>query len=164
MRKFKKYLLVLVTLVCTYATLNVKAAYTYSHDGKIISAPAGYSATIDGVYNILSNAWGGNVNEKEFNSPEDLYIYTETKTVNGKEVKEDVIYIVSSSSSIDAATKQCYNMLFVFDGNLNYKEKYSRFEINPDNFSNLELSKIKTRVDGSAATSAALTSVYSYEK
>lgn len=164
MRKFKKYLLVLVTLVCTYATLNVKAAYTYSHDGKIISAPAGYSATIDGVYNILSSAWGGNVNEKEFNSPEDLYIYTETKTVNGKEVKEDVIYIVSSSSSIDAATKQCYNMLFVFDGNLNYKEKYSRFEINPDNFSNLELSKIKTRVDGSAATSAALTSVYSYEK
>ncbi len=42
----------------------LKAAYTYSHDGKIISAPAGYSATIDGVYNILSNAWGGNVNEK----------------------------------------------------------------------------------------------------
>ena len=158
MKKIRRYLIAFIAIICLFTTLNAKAAYTYSHDNKIISAPAGYSATIDGVYNVLSTAWGGNINEKEFNSPEDLYIYTDEET------KEETIYIVSSSNSIDSATKVCYNTLFVFDGSLNYKEKYSKFEVIPDNFSNLELSKMKTRVDGNAPTTSALTSVYSYEK
>lgn len=164
MKKMKRCLFALIAVVCAYTGLNVSAAYSYSHDGNIISAPAGYSATNDGVYNVLSTAWGNNISVKEFNSPEDLFIYTETSIENGKKVEEDVIYVVSSSTSIDQETKKCYNTLLVFDGNLNYKEKFDKFEVNPDDFSNLELSKMKTRVDGSAATSSALTSVYSYEK
>lgn len=163
MKRLKRYLIIFVASVCLFTTLNVNAAYTYSHDGKIISAPAGYSATIDGVYNVLSTAWGGNINEKEFNSPEDLYLYTETNIVDGKEVKEDVIYVVSSSSSSDTTTKVCYNTLFVFDGNLNYEAKFDKFEVIPENFTNLELSLMKTRVDGNAPSSSALTSVYSYD-
>lgn len=158
MKKIRRYLIAFIAIICLFTTLNAKAAYTYSHDNKIISAPAGYSATIDGVYNVLSTAWNGNINEKEFNSPEDLYIYKDEET------NEETIYIVSSSNSIDSATKVCYNTLFVFDGSLNYKEKYSKFEVVPDNFSNLELSKMKTRVDGNAPTTSALTSVYSFEK
>ena len=158
MKKIRRYLIAFIAIICLFTTLNAKAAYTYSHDNKIISAPAGYSATIDGVYNVLSTAWGGNINEKEFNSPEDLYIYKDEET------NEETIYIVSSSNSIDSTTKVCYNTLFVFDGSLNYKEKYSKFEVIPDNFSNLELSKMKTRVDGNAPTTSALTSVYSFEK
>lgn len=158
MKKIRRYLIAFIGIICLFTTLNAKAAYTYSHDNKIISAPAGYSATIDGVYNVLSTAWGGNINEKEFNSPEDLYIY------KNEETNEETIYIVSSSNSIDSATKVCYNTLFVFDGSLNYKEKYSKFEVIPDNFTNLELSKMKTRVDGNAPTTSALTSVYSFEK
>ena len=158
MKKIRRYLIAIIAIICLFTTLNAKAAYTYSHDNKIISAPAGYSATIDGVYNVLSTAWGGNINEKEFNSPEDLYIYTDEET------KEETIYIVSSSNSIDTTTKICYNTLFVFDGSLNYQAKYSKFEVVPDNFTNLELSKMKTRVDGNAPTTSALTSVYSYEK
>lgn len=158
MKKIRRYLIAFIAIICLFTTLNAKAAYTYSHDNKIISAPAGYSATIDGVYNVLSTAWGGNINEKEFNSPEDLYIYTDEET------KEETIYIVSSSNSIDSTTKICYNTLFVFDGSLNYQAKYSKFEVVPDNFTNLELSKMKTRVDGNAPTTSALTSVYSYEK
>lgn len=158
MKKIRRYLIAFIAIICLFTTLNAKAAYTYSHDNKIISAPAGYSATIDGVYNVLSTAWGGNINEKEFNSPEDLYIYKDEET------NEETIYIVSSSNSIDSATKVCYNTLFVFDGSLNYKEKYSKFEVIPDNFSNLELSKMKTRVDENAPTTSALTSVYSFEK
>lgn len=164
MKEMKRCLFALIAVVCAFAGLNVSAAYSYSHDGNIISAPAGYAATNDGVYNVLSTAWGNNISVKEFNSPEDLFIYTETSIENGKKVEEDVIYVVSSSTSIDQETKKCYNTLLVFDGNLNYKEKFDKFEVNPDDFSNLELSKMKTRVDGSAATSSALTSVYSYEK
>lgn len=164
MKKMKRFLIALIAIVCVYAGLNVNAAYTYSHDGQLISAPAGYAATSDGVYNVLSTAWGNNVSVKEFNSPEDLYIYTETNVIDGKEVEEDVIYIVSSSTSVDSETKKCYNTLLVFDGNLNYKEKIDKFEVNPDNFTNLELSKMKTRVDSSSAISSDFTSVYSYEK
>ena len=65
MKKIRRYLIAFIGIICLFTTLNAKAAYTYSHDNKIISAPAGYSATIDGVYNVLSTAWGGNINEKE---------------------------------------------------------------------------------------------------
>lgn len=166
MKKLRKLFILLAFVAITIAGLNVtvSAGYTYSHDGKIISSPAGYSATIDGVYNVLSTAWNGQINEKEFNSPEDLFIYQEEKVVDGKTVTEDFIYVVSSSTSVDSETKVCYNTLFKFDGNLNFIEKVNQFEVVPDNFSNLELSKMKTRVDGSSAVSTAFTSVYSYEK
>ena len=108
MKKIRRYLIAFIGIICLFTTLNAKAAYTYSHDNKIISAPAGYSATIDGVYNVLRTAWGGHITEKEFNSPEDLYIY------KNEETNEETIYIVSSSNSIDSATKVCYNTLFVF--------------------------------------------------
>ncbi len=156
MKKVRKFLVVFLFVACLLTALRIKGLYTYSHDGQIIMAPAGYSSTIDGVYNTLSTAWGGNITEDEFKSPEDLFIYTETKTVNGEEVKNDVIYVVSSS-----ATSQ-YNNLFVFDGNLNFVAKYNQFEVVPDNFTDEELGRMKTRIDGGTSTSDMLTSVYSY--
>lgn len=159
MKHIRRITILVVLLVLIITGVNVKAGYTYSHDGQIISAPPGYSATIDGVYNVLSTAWGGQINEKEFNSPEDLYIYTNPDT------GEETIYIVSSSTSVDKDTSICYNTLFKFDGDLNFIEKVNQFEVVPDNFTNLELSKMKTRVDGANSTSSTpLTSVYSYEK
>ena len=159
MKHIRRITILVVLLVLIITSVNVKAGYTYSHDGQIISAPPGYSATIDGVYNVLSTAWGGQINEKEFNSPEDLYIYTNPDT------GEETIYIVSSSTSVDKDTSVCYNTLFKFDGDLNFIEKVNQFEVVPDNFTNLELSKMKTRVDGANSTSSTpLTSVYSYEK
>ena len=159
MKHIRRITILVVLLVLIITGVNVKAGYTYSHDGQIISAPPGYSATIDGVYNVLSTAWGGQINEKEFNSPEDLYIYTNPDT------GEETIYIVSSSTSVDKDTSICYNTLFRFDGDLNFIEKVNQFEVVPDNFTNLELSKMKTRVDGANSTSSTpLTSVYSYEK
>ena len=159
MKHIRRITIFLVVLVLLVTGVNLKAGYTYSHDGQIISSPPGYSATIDGVYNILSTAWGGQINEKEFNSPEDLFIYTDPDT------GEESIYIVSSSTSLDKETNICYNTLFKFDSDLNFIEKVNQFEVVPDKFSNLELSKMKTRVDGSgSAASSALTSVYSYEK
>ena len=131
MKKLRKLFILLAFVAITIAGLNVtvSAGYTYSHDGKIISSPAGYSATIDGVYNVLSTAWNGQINEKEFNSPEDLFIYQEEKVVDGKTVTEDFIYVVSSSTSVDSETKVCYNTLFKFDGNLNFIEKVNQFEV-----------------------------------
>ena len=159
MKRIRRITILVVLLVLIITGVNVKAGYTYSHDGQIISAPPGYSATIDGVYNVLSTAWGGQINEKEFNSPEDLYIYKDPET------GLDTIYVVSSSTSIDKDTSICYNTLFKFDGDLNFIEKINQFEVVPDNFTNLELSKMKTRVDGANSTSSSpLTSVYSYEK
>lgn len=159
MKHIRRITIFLVVLVLLVTGVNLKAGYTYSHDGQIISSPPGYSATIDGVYNVLSTAWGGQINEKEFNSPEDLFIYTDPDT------GEESIYIVSSSTSLDKETNICYNTLFKFDSDLNFIEKVNQFEVVPDKFSNLELSKMKTRVDGSgSAASSALTSVYSYEK
>ncbi len=159
MKHIRRITIFLVVLVLLVTGVNLKAGYIYSHDGQIISSPPGYSATIDGVYNVLSTAWGGQINEKEFNSPEDLFIYTDPDT------GEESIYIVSSSTSLDKETNICYNTLFKFDSDLNFIEKVNQFEVVPDKFSNLELSKMKTRVDGSgSAASSALTSVYSYEK
>lgn len=159
MKHIRRITIFLVVLVLLVTGVNLKAGYTYSHDGQIISSPPGYSATIDGVYNVLSTAWGGQINEKEFNSPEDLFIY------NDPDTGEESIYIVSSSTSLDKETNICYNTLFKFDSDLNFIEKVNQFEVVPDKFSNLELSKMKTRVDGSgSAASSALTSVYSYEK
>ncbi len=159
MKHVRRIAIFVVAIVLLVTGLNFKAGYTYSHDGQVISSPPGYSATIDGVYNVLSTAWGGKINEKEFNSPEDLYIYTDPDT------NEESIYIVSSSTSIDKDTNICYNTLFKFDEDLNFIEKVSQFEVVPDRFTNLELSKMKTRVDSTgSASSSPLTSVYSYEK
>ncbi len=159
MKHVRRIAIFVVAIMLLVTGLNFKAGYTYSHDGQVISSPPGYSATIDGVYNVLSTAWGGKINEKEFNSPEDLYIYTDPDT------NEESIYIVSSSTSIDKDTNICYNTLFKFDEDLNFIEKISQFEVVPDRFTNLELSKMKTRVDSTgSASSSPLTSVYSYEK
>lgn len=159
MKHVRRIAIFVVAIMLLVTGLNFKAGYTYSHDGQVISSPPGYSATIDGVYNVLSTAWGGKINEKEFNSPEDLYIYTDPDT------NEESIYIVSSSTSIDKDTNICYNTLFKFDEDLNFIEKVSQFEVVPDRFTNLELSKMKTRVDSTgSASSSPLTSVYSYEK
>ena len=159
MKHVRRIAIFVVAIMLLVTGLNFKAGYTYSHDGQVISSPPGYSATIDGVYNVLSTAWGGKINEKEFNSPEDLYIYTDPDT------NEESIYIVSSSTSIEKDTNICYNTLFKFDEDLNFIEKVSQFEVVPDRFTNLELSKMKTRVDSTgSASSSPLTSVYSYEK
>lgn len=157
MKYIRRIAIALIFAFVLFAGVNVKAGYTYSHDGKIIISPPGYSASIDGVYNVLSTAWNKQISEREFNSPEDLFIYTDPDT------NEEVIYIVSSSTTVEDGT--CYNTLFKFDKNLNFIEKVNQFEVVPDNFTNLELSKMKTRQETSTnASSIAFTTVYSYEK
>ena len=147
MRKAIKVLIIVVAFVCAFASTNVKAAtgYIYSHDGQIIRSSVGFSATSDGIFNVISDAWGGNIAATEFTSPEDLYLYTEeVEDEEGNIVKNDVIYIVDSSS----------NKLFVFDGNMKYIETISRFEVVPDNFTNSELLAMKTKKIVSSAASS----------
>ena len=157
MKHLKRITFVLIFALVLFTGVNVSAGYTYSHDGKIIISPPGYSASIDGVYNVLSTAWGGQIGEREFNSPEDLFIY------NDPDTGEEVIYIVSSSTTVEDST--CYNTLFKFDGNLNFIEKVNQFEVVPDNFDNKELSKMKTRQESStSASSTYFTNVYTYER
>lgn len=148
MRKLIKILLVVVAFVCGLAATNVKAAtgYIYSHNGQIIHSSVGFSATSDGIYNVISSAWGGKIAATEFTSPEDLFIYTETYEEEGTTITQDKIYVVDSVS----------NKLFVFDENMNYLETVSRFEVVPDNFTNAQLLVMRTRKVVSSATSSVL--------
>ena len=96
MRKLIKILLIVVAFACGITSASVKAAtgYIYSHNGQIIHSSVGFSATSDGIYNVISSAWGGQIAATEFTSPEDLFIYTETSEEDGNVVTQDKIYVV----------------------------------------------------------------------
>ncbi len=129
----KKILIVLLMCVALTFTLHTNAfGYMYSSDGKIIESSVGYNVTEENVFNTLSDAWKGAFSTEEsyntFNSPSDLFIYTDEET------GIETIYIVDSSS----------NYLFIFDANLNWTKTVTKFPIDPGNFTNAELAKIKT--------------------
>lgn len=157
-KRIVKALIVVILFLCTITSVNVKAAgsgYIYSHDNKIIFSSVGFSATADGVFNVISDAWDGKIAATDFTSPEDLYLYTYDETdEDGKTVSKDIIYIVDSAS----------NKLFVFDENMNYIETISRFEVVPENFTNAELLAMKTKkvVASSSASVLFADGMYSF--
>src|SRR5690606_7928083 len=137
MKKYYKYIILLIMVLVSFTTVNVDAAigYTYSHSGQPIYSSVGLSVTSDGIYTVISDAWKNAEGERlpatQFKSPEDLFVYTDTDEDGNK---NDVIYVVDSNS----------NNLFVFDGNLNYQERHNKFEIKPENFTEAEILPIKT--------------------
>ncbi|HHZ18304.1 MAG TPA: hypothetical protein GX390_03340 [Acholeplasmataceae bacterium] len=136
MRKYYRFLIaILITFMSiTLAPVEAAVGYNYSHDGRLIYSTVGMSVSADGIYTVISDRWtnssGDKVVSEEFKSPADLFLFTE-------ESGEDVIYIVDSTS----------NILYVFDGNVNFQYKLRRFEIRPEDFLNNKalLAKIKTR-------------------
>ena len=144
-RVMKKFLIVFLLIVCLGVSTKVSAArgfgggYMYDSDGRLIESSVGYTVTEENIYNILSSAWEeGFKNEIEaiFNSPADMFLYED------KETKEQVIYIVDSES----------NKLFIFDESLNYVDKVDTFEVDPSEFTIVELSKMNTTTDGKASS------------
>ena len=144
-RVMKKFLIVFLLIVCLGVSTKVSAArgfgggYMYDSDGRLIESSVGYTVTEENIYNILSSAWEeGFKNETEaiFNSPADMFLYED------KETKEQVIYIVDSES----------NKLFIFDESLNYVDKVDTFEVDPSEFTIVELSKMNTTTDGKASS------------
>lgn len=140
MKKYYKYIILLVTLIVSMATVSVDAAlgYTYSHSGQPIYSSVGFSVTNDGIYTVISDSWindrGERLPANLFKSPEDLYVYTE-KDANGKAL-HDVIYIVDSQS----------NNLFIFDEDLKYITRFDKFEVKPEKVTEAEILAAKTTV------------------
>ena len=134
----------------TLGKVELSAGYMYSSDNKLINCSEGFTVTSDGIYNILSTAWSGMVGDAgntnaSFNSPQDLALYKDPQT------GEETIYIVDSES----------NKLFIFDGNLNYKQTINTFKIKtnstlrPTRWTEDEVSLVRTRsADGKSSTYA----------
>lgn len=132
-RKFIKGLFALV-LACgcllAATTVEAKSGYIYDSDGQPIQSSVGFVLNTNGVYNVNSTAWDGQISASEINNFADLYVYNDGV--------EEKVYAVDSGS----------NTLFVFDGSIRFIEKVTKFEINPDDFTNNELLNIKTRDSG----------------
>lgn len=135
MRKYLKILILSFVLMITMTTVSINGAigYTYSHSGMPIYSTVGLSVTADGIFTVVSDRWENKVTKeridpKEFTSPEDLFIYSEDDLT-------DIIYIVDSGS----------NNMFVFDTNMNYQYKVNQFEIRPEDFTDEQVLKFKTR-------------------
>ena len=120
--KITRRILVVLSLALTIfvlANTKVSAGYMYSSDSTLINCSDGFSITNEGIYNIMSTAWEGILDDADnkpdsFNSLSDLALYKDPET------GEETIYVVDSGS----------NKLFIFDGNLNYKKTYNSFSIN----------------------------------
>lgn len=136
--KSLKLLLAGILACGTFVTANlVKAGYIYDSDSQPIESSVGLILNTDGIYNVNSTAWGGNINASDITSLSDMYVYNDG---NG----EELIYVVDSKS----------DKLFVFDKNMNYVDTVSQFEIDPYKFTIEELSKIRTKkTDGNASVS-----------
>ncbi len=141
--KFTKSIKVLLAglLACgtLFAANNIKAGYIYDSDGQPIESSVGLILNNDGIYNVNSTAWGGNVQAEDITSLSDMYVYTDA-------YGEESIYVVDSKS----------DKLFIFDENMNYVKTVSEFEIDPSKFTIEELSKIKTKKEDKTAGSASV--------
>lgn len=137
MRKYYKILIVFNILLFAFMFPPLKAAtgYNYSYDGRIIYSTVGMSVTNDGIFTVISDRWTNNkgvgVLSEEFKDPLDLFLFTEKDGT-------DVIYIVDGTS----------NILYVFDGNMNFREKFYQFEIRPEDFIGEEEKLSKTHTKG----------------
>lgn len=140
MKKFiKRFLIVLLLTLCLGVSFNVSAArgqgggYMYDSKGQLIESSVGYTVTEENIFNILSDSWkkGFEKDGTIFNSPSDLFLFKD------KETEEEIIYITDSAS----------NKLFIFDESLNYQSTIDTFEVDPSEFSIVELSVINTSTD-----------------
>ena len=152
MRKYYKFLIVLNILLFSimFIPINAAVGYNYSHDGRPIYSTEGLTVSKDGVYTVISDRWTNDKGEKvlseEFKDPIDLFIYKEE---NGK----DVIYVVDSTS----------NILYIFDEDMNFKQKIYRFEVRPEDFTGnnqAALKKAKTRMLTDAGEQATAFTTY----
>ena len=127
---FKRIVLACLGLIAvlTIPTVNAQG-YMYDSDGNIIESSAGYTVTEENIFNILSTSWKKGFADEKFTSPSDMYLYTDTET------GQERIYIVDSDC----------NKLFIFDEDLAFLKKIDKFKINPANFTNAQLAKIRTR-------------------
>ena len=114
--RFTKSLKVLLAGVLACGTLfisnNAKAGYIYDSDGQPIESSVGLILNTDGIYNVNSTAWNGQIDANDIKGLSDMYVYNDGKG-------EEVIYVVDSKS----------DKLFVFDKNMNFVEEVSQFEI-----------------------------------
>ncbi|MDD5183519.1 MAG: hypothetical protein PHU02_05060, partial [Bacilli bacterium] len=131
-------LIILISIVGS----NAVTGYNYSHKGEPIHSSLGLTTANDGIFTVVSDGWS-RIDASKFTSPEDMYIYTE---IDDEGTEKDIIYIVDSSSSL----------LYVFDENLNLKSGsngiISKFEVRPENFTQEQYMKVKTRSDTSSVT------------
>ncbi|MFA5219838.1 MAG: hypothetical protein WC424_01935 [Bacilli bacterium] len=131
-------LIILISIVGS----NAVTGYNYSHKGEPIHSSLGLTTANDGIFTVVSDGWS-RIDASKFTSPEDMYIYTE---IDDEGIEKDIIYIVDSSSSL----------LYVFDENLNLKSGsngiISKFEVRPENFTQEQYMKVKTRSDTSSVT------------
>lgn len=127
---FKRIVLACLGLIAvlTIPTVNAQG-YMYDSDGNIIESSAGYTVTEENIFNILSTSWKKGFADEKFTSPSDMYLYTDAET------GQERIYIVDSDC----------NKLFIFDEDLAFLKKIDKFKINPANFTNAQLAKIRTR-------------------
>ncbi len=127
---FKRIVLACLGLIAvlTIPTVNAQG-YMYDSDGNIIESSAGYTVTEENIFNILSTSWKKGFADEKFTSPSDMYLYTDEET------GQERIYIVDSDC----------NKLFIFDEDLAFLKKIDKFKINPANFTNAQLAKIRTR-------------------
>ena len=135
-RKMKRSLKLLLVgfLACgsLLTAVNTKAAsgYIYDSKGQPIESSVGLIANEDSTYNINSTAWKGYIKADEITNMQDMFVYS----TNEKTIEDDVVYVVDATS----------NSLFVFDGTMKFKEKISKFEIDPTEFTVEELSTFRT--------------------
>lgn len=121
MKKLTKFftLVVVLLLFITGASVDATSGYTYSHKNRPIYSTVGLDYSQVLTFDRLG------IPMDSFSSPEDLFIY------------EDIVYIVDSKS----------NALFVFNTKFELQETIKGFEIRADDFTEAEVSKIKTNVN-----------------
>lgn len=123
MKRTIKILIMTLTLLIVFFTINVKATgYTYNHKGEPIYSTAGLT-----VNQMPKMAKDLGIDPASFTSPEDMYIYEE-------EDGTKKIYIVDSSS----------NKLFVLNDSLTLIEEISSFRVNVSDFSEEQLRLFKS--------------------
>ncbi len=156
MKKSLKLLLVgFLACGCFITGVNTKAAsgYIYDSNGQPIESSVGLILNQErGIFNVNSTVWNGNIDASEIKNMQDMYVYS----TDEDSISEDIIYAVDATS----------NLLFVFDGNMNFVEKVEKFELDLAKFTVEELQKIKIRKDTTkdgaiVSSSVSLSSIYS---
>lgn len=121
MRKSIKAIIGILTCLVLITIINVDG-YTYNYNRDPIYSPDGFVSTTP------KYSGGLNIPSGEFNSPEDLFVFTD------KETKEQTIYIADSSS----------NKIFVFDSNYSKLATISNVTMDVSKFTDAQLQAIKS--------------------
>lgn len=140
MKKSIKVIIGLISCLVLVAVINVQG-YTYDFNGDPIHSPDGFVSTVP------KRALELGIDASEFNSPEDLFVYTETDGTK-------LIYIADSAS----------NTIFIFDSNYKLVTKFSSVFMNPSNFTDKQLQAIKSDGKYVIARDQAISIPYEMEK